>query len=144
MLMGEFKHTIDAKGRIIVPAKLREELGEEFILTRGLDGCLFGYPKENWQSLTEKLNHQLPLGKKDARSVVRFFYSAASEVEFDKQGRIMIPATLREYAGLSKNCRVIGVSDRLEIWDEQAWQNYIKLTEAQIPDLTENITDFEF
>ncbi|MBF0780153.1 MULTISPECIES: division/cell wall cluster transcriptional repressor MraZ [unclassified Granulicatella] len=144
MLMGEFKHTIDAKGRIIIPAKLREELGEEFILTRGLDGCLFGYPKDSWQSLTEKLTSQLPLGKKDARSVVRFFYSAASEVEFDKQGRIMIPATLREYAELSKNCRVIGVSDRLEIWDELKWQSYLADTQAQIPELTENISDFEF
>lgn len=144
MLMGEYKHTLDAKGRMSIPARLREELGETFVLTRGLDGCLFGYPQKNWQSLTEKLSANLPLGKKDARSVVRFFYSAASDVEFDKQGRIMIPATLREYAGLGKTCRIIGVSDRLEIWDESKWLAYVQETEQTVLDITENITDFEF
>ncbi|NEW62948.1 division/cell wall cluster transcriptional repressor MraZ [Granulicatella sp. zg-ZJ] len=142
--MGEYKHNMDSKGRIIVPSKLRDELGDKFILTRGLDGCLFGYPLNSWQSLSEKLLHNLPLGKKDARAITRFFYSAASDVEFDKQGRIMIPATLREYAGLDKTCRIIGVSDRLEIWDDEKWQVYVKETEENVQTLTENISEFEF
>lgn len=144
MLMGEYKHAMDAKGRLIIPNKLREELGEQFVLTRGLDGCIFGYPKENWQLLTEKLSRNLPLGKKDARSIVRFFYSAASDVEFDKQGRIVIPTALREYAQLTKACRIVGVSDRLEIWDEEKWQDYLKETENNMQELTEDITDFDF
>ncbi len=101
MLMGEFQHNIDAKGRLIVPSKLREELGEKFVLTRGLDGCLFGYPMSEWENLEAKLN-EMPLAKKDARTFVRFFYSAATECELDKQGRINIPSTLRNYAALTK------------------------------------------
>ena len=114
MLMGEFKHNIDAKGRLIMPAKFREDLGEKFIITRGMDGCLFGYPQNEWSALEEKLK-QLPLAKKDARAFTRFFYSAATECELDKQGRINIPQTLREHADLEKVCHVIGVSDRIEI-----------------------------
>lgn len=143
MLMGEYKHTVDTKGRVIIPMKLREELGEKFIVTRGLDGCLFGYPMSAWQSLTEKFSANLPLSKKNARQVVRFFYSAATEVEFDKQGRIMIPQTLREYAMINKNVRIVGVSDRLEIWDENTWREYVFQTQVSVDDLTEDI-EFEF
>lgn len=144
MLMGEYKHSIDAKGRVIIPTKLRDGLGDKFILTRGFDGCLFGYPLENWQDLSEKMMTKLPLSKKNARQVIRFFFSAASDVEFDKQGRIMIPAALREYADLSKNCRIIGVSDRLEIWDEEKWQQYLHDTEINVSDLAEDMDEFEF
>lgn len=143
MLMGEYKHALDAKGRIIIPTKLREELGEKFIVTRGLDGCLFGYPMEAWQSLSDKLTTNLPLSKKNARQVVRFFYSAATDVEVDKQGRIMIPQPLREYANLGKNVRIVGVSDRVEIWDENAWKAYLQDTQNNVQDLTEEI-EFEF
>lgn len=143
MLMGEYKHTIDTKGRVIIPMKLRDELGEKFIITRGLDGCLFGYPMSAWQSLTEKFSSNLPLSKKNARQVVRFFYSAATEVEFDKQGRIMIPQTLREYATISKNVRIVGVSDRLEIWDDATWKEYVSQTQNSVDELTEEI-EFEF
>lgn len=143
MLMGEYKHTVDTKGRVIIPMKLREELGEKFILTRGLDGCLFGYPMSSWQSLTEKLSANLPLSQKNARQVVRFFYSAATEVEFDKQGRIMIPQTLREYATIKKNVRIVGVSDRLEIWDDSTWKEYVAQTQDTVDELTEEI-EFEF
>ena len=115
MLMGEYQHNIDAKGRLIVPSKFREELGEKFVVTRGMDGCLFGYPLNEWSQLEAKLQ-EMPLAKKDARTFVRFFYSAATECEIDKQGRINIPANLRTHASLEKGCVVIGVSNRIEIW----------------------------
>lgn len=104
--MGEYRHTIDAKGRLIVPAKFREQLGDSFVVTRGMDGCLFGYTQEEWNILETKLQ-KLPLTKKDARAFVRFFYSAATECEIDKQGRINIPKSLRTHAALQKKvcCR---------------------------------------
>ena len=101
MFMGEYRHTVDTKGRLIIPAKFRDELGPEFVITRGMDGCLFGYPLTEWNNLEEKLR-QLPLTKKNARAFVRFFYSAATECEFDKQGRINIPKALRTHAALDK------------------------------------------
>ena len=141
MLMGEYRHNIDTKGRMIVPSKLREELGEEFVLTRGLDGCLFGYPMSEWQNLESKLN-EMPLAKKDARTFVRFFYSAATECELDKQGRINIPSTLRNYATLTKECVVIGVSNRIEIWDEERWQEFSESAEENFDEIAENMIDF--
>ncbi|MFD1412040.1 division/cell wall cluster transcriptional repressor MraZ [Lapidilactobacillus gannanensis] len=142
MLMGEFHHTIDAKGRLIVPAKFRSELGDNFVLTRGMDGCLFGYPMPKWQQLEAKLD-QLPLTKKDARAFVRFFYAAAAEQEIDKQGRINIAKPLLEFAHLSKNCVVVGVSDRIEIWDETLWQTFNQEAEANFDDISENLLDFD-
>lgn len=141
MFMGEFQHTIDAKGRLIVPSKLREKLGEKFVVTRGLDGCLFGYPLPEWEKLEEKLN-EMPLAKKDARTFVRFFYSAATECEIDKQGRINIPSTLRGYAGLEKNCVVIGVSNRIEIWDEAKWQDFSVEAAESFDEIAETMIDF--
>ncbi|AYW44523.1 division/cell wall cluster transcriptional repressor MraZ [Tetragenococcus koreensis] len=141
MLMGEFQHSIDTKGRLIVPSKLREQLGEKFVVTRGLDGCLFGYPQTEWEKLEEKLD-QMPLAKKDARSFVRFFYSAATECEIDKQGRINIPNTLRKHASLEKNCVIIGVSTRIEIWDEQRWNDFSEETEENFDDIAETMIDF--
>ncbi|AZP05086.1 division/cell wall cluster transcriptional repressor MraZ [Jeotgalibaca ciconiae] len=141
MLIGEYKHNMDAKGRIIMPAKFREELGQSFILTRGLDGCLFGYPMEQWEILQEKLK-QLPLSKKDARSFVRFFYSAAVEAEIDKQGRINIPSTLVDYAKIEKECRIVGVSDRVEIWSNAKWEEFADMAEDSFEDIAENMIDF--
>ncbi|HFJ7910772.1 TPA: division/cell wall cluster transcriptional repressor MraZ [Enterococcus faecium] len=141
MLMGEFQHNIDAKGRLIVPSKLREELGEKFVLTRGLDGCLFGYPMSEWENLEAKLN-EMPLAKKDARTFVRFFYSAATECELDKQGRINIPSTLRNYAALTKECVIIGVSNRIEIWDETRWEDFCAEAEENFDEIAENMIDF--
>jgi len=138
MLMGEFRHNIDAKGRLIVPSKLREELGEQFVLTRGLDGCLFGYPMSEWNELESKLN-DMPLAKKDARTFVRFFYSAATECELDKQGRINIPNTLRNYA---TECVIVGVSNRIEIWDEAKWQEFSEAAEENFDEIAENMIDF--
>ncbi|MBO1300627.1 MULTISPECIES: division/cell wall cluster transcriptional repressor MraZ [Enterococcus] len=141
MLMGEYRHNIDAKGRLIVPSKLREELGEQFVLTRGLDGCLFGYPMSEWNELESKLN-DMPLAKKDARTFVRFFYSAATECELDKQGRINIPNTLRNYATITKECVIVGVSNRIEIWDEAKWQEFSEAAEENFDEIAENMIDF--
>lgn len=141
MLMGEFQHNIDAKGRIIIPAKLREDLGAKFVITRGLDGCVFGYPLDNWEKIQEKLK-QLPLAKKEARAFTRFFYSAAAEAEIDKQGRINIPTTLVNYANLEKECLVLGVSDRIEIWSKEKWENVSSDIEESFEEIAEDMLDF--
>ena len=139
--MGEFQHNIDAKGRIIIPAKLREDLGAKFVITRGLDGCVFGYPLENWEKIQEKLK-QLPLAKKEARAFTRFFYSAAAEAEIDKQGRINIPSTLVDYASLEKECLVLGVSDRIEIWSKTKWESVSSEIEESFEEIAEDMLDF--
>ncbi|RBP45548.1 division/cell wall cluster transcriptional repressor MraZ [Garciella nitratireducens] len=123
MFIGEYQHTIDSKGRIIIPSKFREDLGEQFILTKGLDGCLFVYSLKEWKSLEDKLS-TLPLTSKDARAFIRFFFAGATECGFDKQGRIVIPSNLREYSQISKEAIVIGVSNRLEIWSKENWIAY--------------------
>lgn len=120
MLIGEYKHVVDNKGRIILPSKLREELGDRFVLTKGLDNCLFGYSLSEWRVLEEKLK-KLPLTNKDARAFLRFFFAGACECEVDKQGRILIPQNLREYANLQKDVFIIGVMTRIEIWSEENW-----------------------
>ena len=123
MLLGEYSHNLDAKGRVSVPAKFREDLGHTFIVTKGLDNCLFAYSKEEWKTFEEKLK-DLPLTNMNARNFIRFFFSGATECEIDKQGRINIPQNLREYASLSKDVYIIGVSTRVEIWDKEKWDNY--------------------
>jgi len=140
--MGEYSHNLDAKGRIIVPAKFRENLGETFVLTRGLDRSLFVYPEVEWRLLEDKLK-QLPLTKKDARKFTRFFLSGATELEIDKQGRISIPQPLRTYANLSKQCTVIGVSNRIEIWDADEWNDYVSESEESFAEIAENLMDFD-
>lgn len=142
MFMGEFQHNIDVKGRMIVPSKFREELGENFVVTRGLDKCLFAYPLEEWKLLEEKLK-KLPLTKKDARAFTRFFFSGAVECEVDKQGRINIPQPLRNYAGLEKECVVIGVSNRVEFWAEDTWEDYFNESEESFAEIAENLMDFD-
>lgn len=123
MFYGEYQHSVDAKGRVIVPSRFREGLGEKFIITKGLDNCLFVYSLDEWSNLETKLK-TLPLSSKDARAFIRFFFSGATECEVDKQGRILIPANLREYAGLEKEIYIIGVSTRVEIWDKLKWEAY--------------------
>ncbi|SET85573.1 MraZ protein [Salinibacillus kushneri] len=142
MFMGEFQHNIDSKGRIIMPAKFREELGEGFVITRGLDKCLFAYPMDEWRQLEEKLK-KLPLTKKDARSFTRFFFSGAVECEVDKQGRINIPSPLRKYADLDKECVIIGVSNRIEIWSQDKWEVYFEESEESFAEIAENMMDFD-
>lgn len=123
MFIGEYQHTIDLKGRVTLPTKFREELGEKFVVTKGLDNCLFVYPNEEWQNLEQKLR-TLPLTSKEARAFIRFFFAGATECEVDKQGRILIPSNLREHAALDKDLVIIGVSTRVEIWDKDAWESY--------------------
>lgn len=119
MFMGEYNHTIDAKGRIIVPAKFRETLGEEFVVTLGLDGCLFVYPNEEWLTFINDLK-ALP-GNKEARQLQRYFMAGAANLEVDKQGRILIPSKLREHAGLDKDVVFVGVLSKIEIWSKERW-----------------------
>lgn len=123
MLIGEYQHAIDNKNRMIVPAKFREDLGEKFVLTKGLDGCLYAFTISEWLILEEKLK-KLPLTNKDARAFVRFFFSGANEIEIDKQGRALIPQNLIEYAGINKDIVSIGVSGRVEIWSKNKWEDY--------------------
>lgn len=123
MFIGEYQHSIDAKGRVIVPAKFRDELGAKFILTRGLDNCLFIFPQEEWQKFEEKLMN-LPVASKDARAFVRYFFSSAVECEIDKQGRLTVPQNLKDHARIEKEIVTIGVMSRVEIWSKQEWENY--------------------
>ncbi|RLK62938.1 transcriptional regulator MraZ [Atopobacter sp. AH10] len=143
MLIGEYQHTIDSKGRIIVPAKFREELDGSFVLTRGLDGCLFGYPRSSWERVRQQLK-ELPISKRDSRAFVRFFYSSACEVEIDKQGRINIPKELIDYAAIEKDCRIVGVSDRIEIWASHLWEEFTAETEEQFDDIAEHLMGIDF
>ncbi|KMN38441.1 MULTISPECIES: division/cell wall cluster transcriptional repressor MraZ [Lysinibacillus] len=143
MFMGEYQHSVDAKGRLIVPAKFREALGETFVVTRGLDNCLFGYPMNEWRKLEEKLKG-LPMTKKDTRAFARFFFSGATEVEIDKQGRINIPTTLMQHAHLVKECVVLGVSNRIEIWAKDAWEAYFSESEQSFNEIAENMIGFDF
>ena len=138
MFIGEYHHTIDDKGRIIIPAKFREELGSEFIITRGIENCLFVYSMENWNRITNKLN-SLPFTKKDARNFVRFFMSGATNVELDKQGRVNVTSPLVQYAKLIKDCVVIGTGDRLEIWSQEAWDAFFDSTKDSMSDIAENL-----
>ena len=140
MLMGEYHHTIDDKGRIIIPSKFREELGSEFIVTRGLEECLFVYPKDKWNLIMQHLN-KIPFTKKDARSFMRFFLSGATAMEFDKQGRINITSPLISYANLEKDCVIVGVGDRLEIWSEEKWNNFYEGNKDEFSDIAENLFD---
>jgi len=142
MFLGEYQHTIDAKGRLIVPARLREGLGDRFIVTKGLDGCLFAYPQEEWSALEKKMR-SLPFTRADARAFVRFFFAGATECEIDKQGRVLIPANLREYAGLEKEVVVIGVSSRVEIWSRENWERYNTESASSVEEIAEKIVDFD-
>lgn len=140
--MGEYRHNIDQKGRLIVPAKFRENLGDTFILTRGLDQCLFGYPMNEWSMIEEKLK-TLPLTKKDARAFTRFFFSGATECEIDKQGRINIVSPLQQYAKLDKECVILGVSNRIEIWSKDLWEEYFADSEDSFAEIAENMIGFD-
>ena len=138
--MGEYLHTIDGKGRLIVPARFREALGERFIATKGLDHCLFVYPLAEWKTLEEKLR-DLPFTQPEARAFVRFFFSGATECELDKQGRILLPANLREYAQLDKDAVLVGVSSRVEIWSQGLWADYSRQAEDAYASAAESLVN---
>ncbi len=120
MFMSEYNHTVDAKGRLIMPSKFRDALGEEFVVSKGMDGCLFVYANDDWNAFEQKLT-SLPLINKEARQFARFFLAGAAQVELDKQGRILLPAGLREFAGLDKEVVLVGVGSRIEIWSKDKW-----------------------
>lgn len=140
MLLGEYNHNIDEKGRVSVPAKFRDDLGNTFIVTKGLDNCLFAYSKEEWTKFEEKLK-TLPMTNTNARNFVRFFFAGATECEIDKQGRINIPQNLREYANFSKELCIIGVSTRVEIWDREKWQNYTSPENMDVDEIASQMSD---
>ena len=138
MLMGEYHHTIDDKGRIIIPSKFREELGEKFVITRGIEKCLFVYSLSSWKNITNKLE-SLPFTKKDARQFTRFFLSGATTAEFDKQGRVNINSPLVSYANREKDCVIIGTGDRLEIWSQEEWDMFFDSASINMSDIAENL-----
>lgn len=138
MLIGEYHHNIDEKGRLIMPSKFREDMGKEFVVTRGLDGCLFVYAMKEWDSIVSKLK-TLPFTKKDARTFNRFFLSSAAVCEIDKQGRVNLPSPLINYANLQKECTIIGVNDRLEIWATNKFDSLIEENLSAINDVAENL-----
>lgn len=142
MFMGEYRHSIDEKGRLIIPAKFRSELGETFVITRGLERCLFVYPLSEWKILESKLKN-LPFTKKDARAFTRFFFSGAIDCELDKQGRVTITSVLREYATIQKECVIIGVSNRVEVWSKDIWEQYVSESEESFSEIAENLIDFD-
>ncbi len=140
MLMGEYRHSLDDKGRVFVPAKLRQGLGDSFVVTKGLDHCLFMFPLGEWEALKRRLE-QLPLTRSDARAFVRFIFAGASECELDRQGRILLPAPLREYAGIQREVVFIGVGSRAEIWSADRWQAYQGETESSYEEKAEKLAD---
>lgn len=140
MLIGEYDHSLDSKGRLIMPAKLREDMGEKFIITTGLDGCLFGFSMEEWKKFEDKLK-TLPITNKNARNFVRFFLSGATECELDKQGRFLIVGKLRENAKLEKDVTIIGTGTRIEIWNKEKWQEHISKENLSIEDIEQNMEE---
>lgn len=143
MFMGEYNHSIDAKGRLIVPAKFREVLGEEFVVTKGLDGCLFVYPQAEWRNFEEKLK-SLPLTNKNARQFTRFFLAGAATCEVDKQGRILLPQVLREFAELEKEVVLVGVASRIEIWSSKRWNECMEAYDEDMDEVAENMESLGF
>ena len=138
MLMGEYRHNIDDKKRLVIPSKFRSELGDEFILTRGLDKCLFVYSKAEWNKIVDKLK-SLPFTHKDARNFTRFFLSGATVCEIDQSGRISITSPLIEYADITKECVIIGANDRLEIWSKESWDTFMADNIDNFSDIAENL-----
>ena len=140
MLIGEFEYSLDAKGRLVMPSKIREDIGEKFIITKGLDGCLFGFSMQEWNNFEQKLK-TLPLTNKNARDFVRFFLSGAIECEIDKQGRFLVAGNLREYAELEKEAVIIGVGTRIEIWNKDKWKSYNSEENLSADQIAENMAN---
>ena len=144
MFMGEYHHNIDEKGRLIMPAKFRNDLKDKFIITRGLEKCLYVYSLEDWDKLVSKLN-TLPFTKKDARIFIRSLFSGAAQIEVDRQGRINITSPLIDHAGLTKECVIIGANDRIEIWSKDEWDKFLDVNSEKLEDIAENLfTEMDF
>lgn len=140
MFMGEYQHNLDAKGRVFIPARFREALGDSFVLTKGLDDCLFVFPMAEWQALDKKLK-SIPFTKRDARTFSRIFFSGACECEIDKHGRILVPQNLRDHAKLAKEAVFIGVSSRVEIWSAEIWEGFKTNAASSYEDIAEKIIE---
>ncbi|MEA5018132.1 MAG: division/cell wall cluster transcriptional repressor MraZ [Erysipelotrichaceae bacterium] len=141
MFMGQYSHNVDLKGRIIIPAKFREELGNVIVVTRGLDGCLSVYTQKQWQTIYEQLI-KLPSTKKESRMYVRTFMANAAECEFDQQGRILLPPALIQAALITKECIVIGSGDHIEIWSKQRWFEFAEVADESLEAIAESLTEF--
>lgn len=141
MFMGEFQHNVDARGRLFIPSKLKEGLGDRFYATKGLESCLWVFPPTEWESIGEKL-HSLPLSSSAARQFTRLFFAGATECEVDAQGRILLPANLRDYAGIEKDVVIIGVTSRVEIWAPAKWAEYCQKAEESFEETAEKLLDF--
>jgi len=139
MFIGEYRHSLDSKNRLIMPAKFRDELGQTFVMTKGLDNCLFIYSAEEWKIIENKLK-SLPMTNKDARAFVRFFFAGATECEIDKQGRVLIPSNLKEFARIDKDVVIIGVSTRLEIWSVDEWNKFNNDANISYEDVAEKMS----
>ncbi len=144
MFIGEFQHMIDDKGRVMMPSKLREGLGSAFYVTKGMEKCLFVYPEEEWVNMASRLKSLNEISRKEARGLNRLFLSGAMDTSLDKQGRVLLPPNLREYAGLDKEAVIIGVGDRIEIWAKDKWENYSDDENLNYDDLIEQLEDLEF
>lgn len=142
MFLGEYQHSLDPKGRITIPSRFRDGLGERFIATKGLDNCIFIYPLEEWKNIEAKLR-SLPFTRGDVRSFVRFFFSGAAELEVDKQGRILLPSNLRSYAGVERDLIIIGVGSRVEIWSADKWAQYNELAGSNYEEIAESLVDLD-
>ena len=142
MFLGEYKHSLDDKSRLTIPSKFREDLGASFVMTRGLDGCLFLFPRADWSLIEQKLR-AMPLTRADVRQFSRFFFSGAAELDLDKQGRVLVPQNLRDYAGISIECVIIGVGSRIEIWDELKWTTYADEASDGFDELAERLVDLD-
>ena len=143
LFLGDFPHTLDDKGRLIMPSKFRNELGANFIVTRGLEGCLFVFTEQKWIEFTEQLNSK-GLSKKDVRSITRFFCSCAMNTDLDKQGRFVVNKNLREFAGIERDVMIIGVSDRIEIWSKEKWDEYSKAEYSDDAIMSERFDGLDF
>lgn len=143
MFMGQYNHSIDTKGRVIIPAKFREKFGDSFVVTKGLDGCLYGYDMEEWKAFEERLG-TLPITNKNTRQFTRFFLAGAAECEIDKQGRILLPAVLREFAGLDKEVVLVGSASKIEIWSKDRWDGLNAEYENNMDDIAANMESLGF
>ena len=140
MLLGEYKHTLDTKGRVAIPAKFRAKLGDGAIVTKGLDKCLFIFGAKEWKGLADKLK-SMPIARSDSRALNRFMFAGASDARVDTQGRVLLPDSLREYAGLKKQVVIVGLYDRMEIWNADAWAKYKKKTEGSSEEIAEKLSE---
>jgi len=140
MFLGEYKHTLDKKGRIIIPSRFRQELGDSFIITCGFEKCLTIYPMDRWEEISDKISN-LPFVDRNVRSFIRLIYSKAVEVSLDKLGRIVIPQNLREYASLDKDAVINGILDNIEVWDKSIWEEYANKASDDFEDQAQKLTD---